>query len=145
MEVNKVDKFEPFYIAFKESFGSISKACEAVDVSRTTFYNWINDHQEFADKIEALRESFIDHVESKLFEKVNGVTIGKVIDGELKVYDQPPSDNAILFYLKTKGKKRGYIERTEQEITLQKPIILNWSDEPTGDNGDKTNTETKRS
>ena len=30
---------------------------------------------------------------------------------------------ATIFYLKTKGKKRGYVERNEMQIDIEKPIF----------------------
>ena len=91
--------------------GIISSACEAVGISRQTYYNYLADDKAFAEQVEEINEASIDHVESKLMEKINGVTVQA---GE-KVYDVPPSDTAIIFFLKTKAKKRGYVER--QEVT----------------------------
>jgi|SRR6187402_687139 len=108
----------------KLSRGIISSACESADISRVTFYEWIKNDPEFASAVDEINESAIDFVESKLHQKINGIECvtfnGK---GEQVVYEVPPSDTAIIFYLKTKAKKRGYIERTETQIVTEQPLF----------------------
>lgn len=102
--------------ALEQYHGIVSVACTSISLSRSTFYNWVNTDPEFKAKVDEIQEVAIDFVESKLFEKINGVQVRKGVDnetGEDIVYDQPPSDTAIIFYLKTKAKKRGYVERSE--------------------------------
>lgn len=99
-----------------DSHGIITTATQNANIARSTFYEWLGSDEEFKAAVEAVNESAIDFVESKLFQKINGIQVGKYDqDGELQVYEQPPSDTAIIFYLKTKAKKRGYVER--QELT----------------------------
>ncbi|MBL7739833.1 MAG: hypothetical protein JNK14_11470, partial [Chitinophagaceae bacterium] len=83
--------------ALDESHGIITRACQIAKVGRTTFYEWLEADPEFKAKYEAVNESAIDFVESKLFERINGVEVQQ----GLAVYTQPPSDTAIIFYLKT--------------------------------------------
>lgn len=102
--------------ALQDCHGIVTDACKKTGVARSTFYQWLNEDADFKAAVEEAQEQAIDFVEGKLFQKINGVKIGKMDDeGELNVYEQPPSDTAIIFYLKTKAKKRGYIER--QELT----------------------------
>lgn len=103
--------------ALKKHLGRVTRACEEMKIVRQTHYNWIRDDSEYKAAVDDVNEAAIDHVESKLFEKIDGVTIKTGVDKEGNdiVYDVPPSDTAIIFYLKTKGKKRGYVER--QELT----------------------------
>lgn len=100
-----------------KSKGIISTACESANLDRQTFYNYKRDDPDFAKAVEDIEESCIDFVESKLLEKINGWENAVLTKEGYVAYDQPPSDTAIIFYLKTKGKKRGYVER--QEITGQ--------------------------
>lgn len=94
--------------------GIVTAACNNTGLPRSTFYNWYRDDADFKSQVDDVQEVAIDYVESKLFEKIEGVTMkGKGDDGEDNVYTVPPSDTAIIFYLKTKAKKRGYIERSE--------------------------------
>lgn len=98
--------------------GIISGACQAVNISRQTYYQWLKDDPEFAKSVEEINEGCIDWVESKLHEKINGVSVIRYTQkGEEDIYEQPPSDTAIIFYLKTKAKKRGYIEKNEVGFT----------------------------
>lgn len=103
--------------ALKKSLGVVSTACDNVEISRQTHYRWLSEDPAYKQEVEDISDEAIDFVESKLFEKINGVTIQTSNSkGEPTVYDQAPSDTAIIFYLKTKAKKRGYIERTEIDI-----------------------------
>jgi hypothetical protein len=95
--------------------GIVTDACRATDIPRSTFYLWCNTDPEFKAAVDDIQEVAIDYVEGKLFQKIDGVTVkGKGGDeNDSPVYELPPSDTAIIFYLKTKGKKRGYVERSE--------------------------------
>ena len=91
---------DTFLKAFKLNNCNISKSCEAANISRQTFYNWKEDDDDFRQEVVACEEALLDLAESKLMENINkGAT------------------PELIFYLKTKGKKRGYIERTETDIS----------------------------
>ena len=112
-----------FLEALESHKGIITDACKATGIGRTTVYDWKDADPEFKKALEEINETVIDFVESKLFQKIEGVYMQ---DSDNEVYKTPPSDTAIIFYLKTKAKKRGYIEKTEQEITVNQPMIVEW-------------------
>lgn len=100
--------------------GIVTSACKSIDCPRSTYYNYYNTDPEFKAAVDEIQDVAIDFVESKLMEKINGVTmLDKEMDGDAITYTMPPSDTAIIFYLKTKGKKRGYIERAELDHTTK--------------------------
>jgi hypothetical protein len=72
--------------------------CKAIGIERATFYLWLKEDDAFREKITALEEGDIDSAETALKRQI--------LDGNI---------TAIIFYLKTKGKNRGYVER--QELT----------------------------
>jgi len=80
------------------SNGNISIACRASRISRQTFYEWKQKHPDFADDVSEVEESLLDFSESMLHKNI--------ADGK---------EASIFFHLKTKGKERGYVERTETE------------------------------
>lgn len=98
--------------ALEESCGIISTACKSIDMPRSTFYNWMNADPEFKAAVEELQEYTLDVVESELHKQI-----------------KKGDTTAIIFYLKTKGKKRGYIER--QEIDHLAPLPVTWNEEKT--------------
>jgi len=101
--------------ALETYHGIISDACRKVGISRQTYYDWLKSDSDFKLAAEEIQDSALDFVEGKLFEKINGVLASsrQNEDGSLAIYSIPPSDVAITFYLKTKGKKRGFVERNE--------------------------------
>ena len=101
--------------ALKKTFGRVSMAAEMVGINRCTHYKWLEQDAEYKEAFDEINEAAIDFVESKLFEKINGVSVQKETMAGPEIYEQPPSDTAIIFYLKTKGKKRGYVEKQEIE------------------------------
>lgn len=90
------DKKALFLKAFARSRGIIAPACRAISMTRQIYYKWLEDDPSFAEAVEAIRQEQIDTVESALLNKID--------DGDT---------TAVIFYLKTKGKERGYSERTE--------------------------------
>lgn len=90
-----------FLAAFKESLGIVSYACEAAGVSRQTYRNWVNSDEDFKRQAEDIEENAIDMAESKLLQAIHDDNI-----------------TAIIFYLKTKGKKRGYVEQVDNNMTI---------------------------
>lgn len=92
-------KKKKFIEALREGRGIITYACQKIGISRKTYYDWYQNDIEFKMLADEVNDTTIDVVESKLLSAIN--------EGNL---------TAIIFYLKTKGKKRGYVERTEHEV-----------------------------
>lgn len=83
-----------FLKALEESLSIVSGALEMSNVSRSTYNNWIETNEDFKLNVELIKEKQIDFVESKLLQKI-----------------EMGDTAAITFYLKTKGKARGYVEK----------------------------------
>ena len=84
--------------ALEKSLGVVTTACKQTGVNRSTFYEWYNKDEEFKKAVDSIGDIALDFAESQLHKQIK--------DGNTP---------ATIFYLKTKGKRRGYIER--QEIT----------------------------
>ena len=87
-----------FIKALVEHRGIVTKACKATGISRTQVYKWRNDDPTFVDQINEVQEIVLDFAEDKLFEHIDNDNVA-----------------TLLFFLKCRGKERGYVER--QEIT----------------------------
>ena len=95
-EKNKARMKDALLNALITARGIVSDACSAVGCTRQCFYNYYNGDIEFAKWVDEVQEIQIDFVEGKLLSNVD------------KGYEA-----SIIFYLKTKGKRRGYIETLE--------------------------------
>ena len=101
--------------ALKKSLGRVTDACEKVDIARTTHYLWMSNDPEYKQAVDDVNERAIDFAESKLFELMDGARKEVVTQDGIQVVKDTPNATATIFYLKTKAKHRGYVER--QEIT----------------------------
>lgn len=96
MDKSRHIKKESLLKALEQSLGVVTTACKKTDIPRSTFYKWLKEDEEFAKQVADIENVALDFAESQLHQQIgNGV----------------PSST--MFYLKTKGKKRGYVERTE--------------------------------
>jgi hypothetical protein len=81
--------------ALEKSLGVVTTACKSIGLARSTFYEWLKDDS-FKQAVSEIQEVAIDFAESQLHKQI--------ADG---------NTSATIFYLKTKGKKRGFVERQE--------------------------------
>ena len=86
--------------AMEKSLGVVTSACKAVGIGRTTHYQWMQDDEEYKKAINDLENITLDFAESQLHKQIK--------DG---------NTTATIFFLKTKGKNRGYVESQDINIT----------------------------
>lgn len=117
MSNKSANKKEIMLQCLQQSMGIVSTAATKANISRKTHYEWYNEDSEYAAQVDAINESCIDFAESKLMELINGakheVATAK---GEVLQVQDGPNPTACIFYLKTKGKKRGYVEKSELDV-----------------------------
>lgn len=94
-----------FVEAYRMNMGNATKASEAIGINRRTFSRWYNADTEFAALVDEVKEEQIDLAESELRKLVKSGNI-----------------TAVIFTLKTIGKERGYVERTETETYNMTPV-----------------------
>lgn len=96
--------------ALEKSLGNVTMASKMLNMSRNTHYTWMNEDEDYRNEVNSLDDLVLDFAESQLHKKIkNGDT------------------TAIIFFMKTKGKRRGYVER--QEVSQVEPIKIVISDD----------------
>ena len=101
--------------ALERTLGRVTEAAESIDIARSTHYLWMSNDPEYKEAVESIGEKALDFVESKLFELIDGAKREVLTEAGIQEIKDTPNPTACIFYLKTKGKKRGYVER--QEVT----------------------------
>lgn len=82
--------------ALERSLGVVTSACKAAEISRDTHYRWLKEDENYRKAVDELESVALDFVESKLHQQIS-----------------QGNTSATIFFLKTKGKSRGYVERHE--------------------------------
>lgn len=98
-------KKEQLLEALERSLGIVTTACERAGISRQSHYNWMRSDSEYREAVNLIQERTLDFAESSLHKSIR--------EGNV---------TATIFYLKTKGKGRGYVERQEIEMAEKKPL-----------------------
>lgn len=86
--------------ALEKSLGIVTTACKSVGISRETHYRWMREDKEYKIAVRDMENVALDFAESQLHKQIS-----------------KGNPLSTIFYLKCKGKKRGYIE--QQEIKVQ--------------------------
>ena len=82
--------------AVTEAGGTLTTAARKLGCARCTVHEYLQRYPALKDVLSEARESSVDLAESKLMEAIEAGNI-----------------TAIIFFLKTRGKSRGYSERSE--------------------------------
>ena len=107
--------------SMEKHLGIVTAACKDANLSRETFYKYYRLDAEFKEKIDAINDYTLDFVEAQLLKKIKG-----------------GSERSILFYMRYKGRKRGYSDSLDitsggQPITEIKLIqVKNENKDETG-------------
>lgn len=106
--------------ALTKSLGNVSEAALAVGMCRETHYAWLKDDAEYSAAVASLKNVALDFAESQLKKLMEGAERQALThDGEIVTIKDAPNTSAIIFYLKTQGKGRGYIERSELSTEIK--------------------------
>ena len=82
--------------ALEKSLGVVTTAAKSIGITRESHYEWLRTDENYKAKVESLCDVALDFAESQLHKQIQ--------NGEV---------SSTIFYLKTKGKHRGYVERVE--------------------------------
>tara|TARA_R100000781_G_C4016747_1_gene105613 strand:- start:73 stop:420 length:348 start_codon:yes stop_codon:yes gene_type:complete len=101
------DNKELLLKALQKSLGIVTEACEKAGLSRTQHYKWYKEDEEYRKQVQEIEGMFIDFAETHLKDQI-----------------EKGSTPATIFYLKTRGKRRGYGDSLD--ITSgEEPIKIN--------------------
>jgi biotin synthase-related radical SAM superfamily protein len=82
--------------ALEKSLGIVTPACNEVGISRNQFYIYYHSDEDFKKRVDDINEVTLDFAENQLLKKI-----------------KEGSERSILFYMKYKGRKRGYNDTLE--------------------------------
>ena len=94
--------------ALENSMGIVTAACKEVGISRDRFYTYYNTDESFRQAIDDINDIQLDFVESQLLKNI-----------------AKGDRSSIMFYMKHKGKKRGYAEHIsiDANIRVEQPLL----------------------
>ena len=93
--------------ALHKSLGIVTEAANAVGINRKTHQRWCNEDTDYKAEVDDINNVSLDFVESQLFRKIKTGSVP-----------------CIIFYLKCKGKSRGYNEYPQLELSNIDPHTL---------------------
>ena len=110
--------------SLENSLGIVSTACTKANISRSSFYKWYKEDEDFRNKVDEIDNVKLDFVESQLFKNI-----------------QKEKERSIIFYLQHKGHKRGYIQQQNINLTSNDEEIKKIEIEIVKPKGNNSSTE----
>ena len=96
--------------ALEKSLGIVTNALKISGTAKTTYHRWIKEDEAFAKDVKEVGNTALDFAESKLFSQI-----------------KDNNHSSTQFYLKNKGRERGYGDRldiTSNDETIKINIDL---------------------
>ena len=111
-QANREKTKEEMLKALEVHLGNVTDACKYTGIGRGAHYKWMHEDDDYRVHVEMIDDIILDFAEKQLFTQIS-----------------ENNTTATIFFLKTKGKHRGYVEKTEVDnrVTIEKPIIIDWS------------------
>lgn len=94
-----------FIDALESNLGIVMQASQACGISRMSHYKWIKEDEDYARRVNEIETVTLDFAEASLMKQI-----------------KEGNPTSTIFFLKTKGKKRGYTE--EHTIRMSSEVIL---------------------
>ena len=91
--------------ALEQSLGIVTTAAKKAGIDRGSHYRWLKEDDDYKASVERLEDMTIDFAESQLHNQI-----------------KEGNTSATIFFLKCKAKKRGYVERVENVITVTEDL-----------------------
>lgn len=85
--------------ALRKHHGLVTIACEEAGVSCPVYYTYMREDPEFNKAVTEINDRTLDYAESALLRNIQ--------DGK---------ETSLIFFLKCKGKERGYVEKSELDL-----------------------------
>ena len=97
-------KMELMLVELSNNYCNITEACKVVGIARQTHYDYLSN-EKYLTHYEEIQEMLLDRAESALHEQLK------------------ENPQLLQFFLKTKGKKRGYSETQKVEVSSNYPTM----------------------
>ncbi|MGI4875269.1 MAG: hypothetical protein ACRYFX_29280 [Janthinobacterium lividum] len=127
----------------RTTLGVVETACQRTGIGRTTHYRWLKADKKYAAEVADIEEVALDFGVTQLHKLMGGYTLpdskvflvdhielkgGKTVTTKKPlvvplVKHHGPDASAVIFFLKSKGKKRGYVERNEVTGKDGAPVV----------------------
>ena len=85
--------------ALERSLGIVTPACKEIGISRETFYRYYREDEVFKQAVDDINNITLDFVENQLLKQI-----------------KEGSERSILFYMKYRGKTRGYNDSLDIKV-----------------------------
>lgn len=109
MSKRQPDKWKKLLLEnLEKRMGIVTQACKDTGISRDRFYTYYNTDPDFKKKVDDINDIQLDFVESQLMKNI------------------AKGDRAcIMFYMKYKGRSRGYTESITMDanIKIEQPLL----------------------
>lgn len=95
----------------QETRSVVTTACESMGISRQTHYRWMHEDPTYRVLVEDIAEQALDYAEHALHQLMASD------DENIRL-------KAVMYFLRTKGRSRGYADRVDQKHSGELRIVV---------------------